>query len=249
MAGLALLSNFGPPRPSTYGSRDWIGGPFVDWNAKVDLFEQLRREHEFGIGTVAGVAAKSDVHRRVVRRALASALPPPHDSPERSKPKLGAVEGEVGYFRHNHLVPVPSVADLDALNVLLLSGCLTDEARVMDGRTQSVGTTLAEEHGHLLLRVAEGFDLADIVFPSVVKQGCVTVKTNFYSVPTRAGTRVEARVHPLHVEVWHAGRLIDRHERCHSRRQHVLGPSATMSSGTGYGRGTASRTTPVPWWR
>jgi hypothetical protein len=33
---------------------------------------------------------------------------------------------------------------------------------------------------------------------------------------------VEARVHPLHVEIWHAGRLIARHERCHSRRQHVL---------------------------
>ena len=33
---------------------------------------------------------------------------------------------------------------------------------------------------------------------------------------------MEARIHPLHVEVWHAGRLIARHERCHSRRQHVL---------------------------
>jgi hypothetical protein len=54
------------------------------------------------------------------------------------------------------------------------------------------------------------------------KQGCVTVKTNFYSAPARAGARVEARVHPLHAEISHAGRLIARHERCHSRRQHVL---------------------------
>jgi len=60
------------------------------------------------------------------------------------------------------------------------------------------------------------------VFPLVDKHGCVAVKTNFYSVPVRAGTRVEARVHPLHVEIWHAGRLVGRHERCHSRRQHVL---------------------------
>jgi hypothetical protein len=29
-----------------------IRGSFVDWKAKVDLFEQLRREHEFGIGTI-----------------------------------------------------------------------------------------------------------------------------------------------------------------------------------------------------
>jgi hypothetical protein len=57
----------------------------------VDLFEQLRREHEFGIGTIAGVAAKFGVHRRLVRQAIASALPPKHHYPSRAKPKLGAV--------------------------------------------------------------------------------------------------------------------------------------------------------------
>src|SRR3954451_18534849 len=65
-------------------------GPCVDWRAKVDLFEQLRREHEFGIGTIAGVAAKFGVHRRMVRQALAGALPP-HRYPPRAKPKLGVV--------------------------------------------------------------------------------------------------------------------------------------------------------------
>ena len=63
----------------------------MDWNAKVDLFEQLRREHEFGIGTVAGVAAKFGVHRRMVRQALASALPPARHYPQRARPKLDAV--------------------------------------------------------------------------------------------------------------------------------------------------------------
>jgi transposase len=64
----------------------------VDWTAKVDLFEQLRREHEFGVGTIAGVAAKFGVHRRVVRQALAGTLPARHRYPERTKPKLAAVE-------------------------------------------------------------------------------------------------------------------------------------------------------------
>ena len=63
----------------------------MDWRAKVDLFEQLRREHEFGIGTIAGVAAKFGVHRRVVRQALVNAVPAKHHYPERAKPKLGAV--------------------------------------------------------------------------------------------------------------------------------------------------------------
>src|SRR4051794_31709143 len=57
----------------------------------MDLFEQLRREHEFGTGTIAGVAAKFGVHRRVVRQALAGALPPPHRYPPRARPKLGVV--------------------------------------------------------------------------------------------------------------------------------------------------------------
>ena len=57
----------------------------------MDLFEQLRREHEFGVGTVAGVAAKFGVHRRMVRQAIAGALPPPHVYPQRIKPKLDGV--------------------------------------------------------------------------------------------------------------------------------------------------------------
>ena len=63
----------------------------MDWRAKGDLFERLRREHEFGIGTIAGVAAKFGVHRRIVRQAIGSAVPPKHHYPRRIKPKLGAV--------------------------------------------------------------------------------------------------------------------------------------------------------------
>ncbi len=65
----------------------------MDWKAKVELFEQLRREYEFGIGTVVGVAAKFGVHRRMVRQAIAGAVPPAHRYPDRAKPKLEAVVG------------------------------------------------------------------------------------------------------------------------------------------------------------
>ena len=378
----------------------------MDWKTKVELFEQLRREHEFGIGTVAGVAAKFGVHRRMVRQALAGALPPVHRYPVRLKPKLdvvaafidgvleadqraprkqrhtarrifrriltefpgaliaestvrnhvrerkhqiglirretfvpqsyalgheaqvdwyeawvdfegertkvqvfamrsmasgaafhraylsatqqafleahemafayfggvfrllrydnlasavrkilrghrreetvrfvafrshwrfsaefcnpaqghekGGVEGEGGYFRRNHLVPVPAMADLDALNASLLADCRADESRVLAGRIDTVGTTMNMERDHLLPCAAEGFDIAEIAFPLVDKHGCVLVKTNFYSVPVKVGTRVEARIRPLHVEIWHAGKQIARHERCHQRCQHVL---------------------------
>jgi hypothetical protein len=34
----------------------------------------------------------------------------------------GGVEGEAGFFRRNHLVPVPAARDLDESNAILLAG-------------------------------------------------------------------------------------------------------------------------------
>ena len=101
--------------------------------------------------------------------------------------RKGGVEGEGGYFRRNHLVPVPGVADLDSLNAFLLNGCRADEARILDGRTEPVGVAMVAERDHLSARVPEGFDLADVTFPLVDKQGCAMVKTNAYSVPVARG--------------------------------------------------------------
>ena len=38
--------------------------------AKVELFEQIGRDYEFGSGTISGVARSYGVHRRMVRQAL-----------------------------------------------------------------------------------------------------------------------------------------------------------------------------------
>src|SRR3954470_20079328 len=75
----------------------------------------------------------------------------------------GGIEGEVGYFRRNHLVPVPAVADLEALNALLLAGCRADEGRVLDGRGETIGAAMAVEREHLLPCAIEVLDLAEIV--------------------------------------------------------------------------------------
>ena len=45
----------------------------------------------------------------------------------------GGVEVENGYFRRNHLVPVPKVGSLEALNALLLQGARDDDARRLSG--------------------------------------------------------------------------------------------------------------------
>lgn len=63
----------------------------MDWRAKVELFEQIRREYEFGVGTIAGIAKKMGVHRRMVREAIGSALPKPRKKIERRRWKVEAV--------------------------------------------------------------------------------------------------------------------------------------------------------------
>jgi uncharacterized protein (UPF0147 family) len=54
----------------------------------VELFESIRREYQFGVGTIKGVARKFGVHRRMVREALADAVPKLRRSTERARPKL-----------------------------------------------------------------------------------------------------------------------------------------------------------------
>jgi len=378
----------------------------VDWSAKVELFEQLRREYEFGIGTLRGVARKFGVHRRLVREAVSQALPPPRKRPQRPRPRLdpvrpfieamleadrtaprkqrhtarriflrlraeqpafpiaestvreyvrdrkhalglrgkvtcvpqsyawgsegqadwyeavaelggvrqtlqvfalrsmasggafhwaythatqqafleahelafryfggvfhrlrydnlalavkrilrgrersqstrfiafrshwrfasefctpgeghekGGVEGEAGYFRRNHWVPIPQAADLAALNAQLLAACEADQRRVLAGRTEAVGVLMAREQPHLLPLAAEGFALAEVSFPTVDGLGRVRVRTNAYSVPRRPGTQVEARLYPTRVEAWHGGQRVAVHARCYGHQQEVL---------------------------
>ena len=378
----------------------------MDWRAKVELFEQIRREYEFGIGTIAGVAKKVGVHRRMVREAIRSALPKPRKKTNRPKWKLkvavefidailegdrkaprkqrhtahriwtrmqheladcaiaertvreyvherkialgfmvretcvpqsytwgveaqidwyeasadlageriqlqvfgmrsmasggafhcaylhatqqafleahelafayfggvfrklrydnlasavkkilrgsrreetarfvafrshwrfeaefctpaeahekGGIEGEAGYFRRNHWVPVPKAADIAERNRQLLEDCQQDEQRLIGGRGQTVGAGMVIEREHLLPLVSEGADLAQTSFPTVNGLGCVKVLTNSYSVPLLAGTQVQAKAYASRIELWHAGRCVARHERCYRRQQQIL---------------------------
>src|ERR1700756_5937784 len=61
----------------------------MERRAKVELFEQIRREYEFGVGTIKGVAHKLGVHRRMVRQAVANAEPPERKESGRERPAIG----------------------------------------------------------------------------------------------------------------------------------------------------------------
>ncbi len=134
----------------------------------------------------------------------------------------GGVEGEVGTFRRNHLVPVPAARDLEDLNAMLLAGCREDEARLIDGREQTVGEALQIERQHLLPLAREGFDLVEVSFGQVNGLGCVKARTNAYSAPLAPGTKAQIKLTAATVEVWYEGRCVARHARCYGRHQQVL---------------------------
>jgi transposase len=130
----------------------------------------------------------------------------------------GGVEGEVGRFRRNHLVPVPRLGDLAELNALLLTGCETDLARQITGRTGTIHQAWAIERPVLRALPAEAFDSAEVAAPRVDQKSLVTVRQNRYSVPVAlAGLKVSARVGAREITITHDGRLVARHERLHGK--------------------------------
>jgi len=57
----------------------------------VDLFEEIRREYEFGVASISGVARRFGVHRRMVREAIESSIPMRLPAKERPRPTIGPV--------------------------------------------------------------------------------------------------------------------------------------------------------------
>lgn len=129
----------------------------------------------------------------------------------------GGVEGEVGRFRRNHLVPVPDVPSIAALNGLMIDCCERDLDRRIAGRPGSVREQLAQERS-LLRVISEPFDAQESTTARVDAKALVTVRQNRYSVPVSlAGLRVQVKIGAGEIRVSHQGRQVAVHERLHGR--------------------------------
>lgn len=135
----------------------------------------------------------------------------------------GGVEGELGWFRRNFLVPVPEAKDLAALNEQLLEACVASRARTISGKNVTIGEASQYERALLLPKAEEGFPLEEVLYPLVVDgMGRVRVKGNWYSAPLPPGLRVTAVGGPLRVEIKHDNRCVADHPRWYGQGHQSL---------------------------
>lgn len=132
----------------------------------------------------------------------------------------GGVEGGVGRFRRNHLVPIPKFNNYDELNTYLLQACLKDDKRTRKGHSRTIQTDWNDEELKLLSLPKQSFECHEIRMPTVNHKGLVMVDTNQYSVPVNyVNCKVEVRLLAQTISCWHQGRLIAQHERLYGRYQ------------------------------
>ena len=142
-------------------------------------------------------------------------------NPARGNEK-GGVEGEVGRFRRNHLVPVPSFASDAELNAYLLDCCRRDEGRRAGERPMTVGAAMELERLQLMPLAEEGFPLTEHGWARVDGKGCVKVKGNWYSAPLAAGTEVRTTVSAVQVTLYVGHHMVAGHRRCYEHGRQIL---------------------------
>ena len=118
----------------------------------------------------------------------------------------GGVEGEIGRFRRNFLVPVPRVASLADLNARLAEDDLKDARRHIEFRRNTVAADFAAEAPLLRPLPADGFDTGTALWPKADRFARISVGKCRYSVPARLiGTAVRVRLTANELHVFDGG--------------------------------------------
>jgi transposase len=133
----------------------------------------------------------------------------------------GGVEGEIGRFRRNHMVPVPEFDTLDELNAYIAERGIAEDAirriaghRLPDGTVPTVDEEFALEQPLLDVLPDDPYDVAVELTCKVDTKARVSVRTANYSVPARlVGRRVRVRLDATHVNVLDGATVVARHQR------------------------------------
>lgn len=126
----------------------------------------------------------------------------------------GGAEGQIGYFRRNHFVPVPQVKSLAELNAVVDQWDLADEGRRLRSRTRTIGEYFASEQHLLKPLPTEPFETGRWFSPRVNRFGQISVRGNAYSVPVRfIGRQLRVLLHANDLIVYDGRNEITLHER------------------------------------
>lgn len=130
----------------------------------------------------------------------------------------GGVEGEVGWFRRNHLTPMPEVATLDELNDKIRAWEHDDNTRRITGHANTIGQDHHAELPHLAPLPADDFDPGLILHPRVDRSALITVRMVKYSVPAHLiGQRVRVSLRASCVLVFEGRTVLATHPRLGTR--------------------------------
>ncbi|MFI9076798.1 IS21 family transposase [Streptomyces sioyaensis] len=126
----------------------------------------------------------------------------------------GGVEQEGGRFRRKHLVPPPQVESLAELNERLAAIDMAEDARHVHGRPTSIGFDFEAERACLGPLPADGYDCGLDLTPTVHRNGRITVRQCYYSVPARfIGLQVRVKLLANELLIFEGRTVVARHPR------------------------------------
>jgi transposase len=134
-------------------------------------------------------------------------------------------ETRVRVLQRQWATPVPSVADLSALNARLRARCLDEVNRTVAGHADSIGQRFARDRVAALALPAYPFDACVLQAGQVDKYQTVRFDRNRYSVPRACAFQtVMVKGYLERIEVVASGDVVARHPRSYGRDQQILDP-------------------------
>jgi transposase len=126
----------------------------------------------------------------------------------------GGVEGDVGYFRRNYLVPVPEVDSLAELNAAIEEAEKAEDSRRIGARIRTIGQDFATEAPLLIPLPDEPFETGLLLSPRVDRYSQITVRCCRYSIPVHlVGRQVRVVLRSTELIVYDRQAEVARHPR------------------------------------
>jgi transposase len=135
------------------------------------------------------------------------------------------VETRVRVLQRQWSTPVPSVANLDALNALFRKRCLDEVNRTVAGYTESIGQRFQRDRAEAVALPTRPFDACVMQAAQADKYQTVRFDRNRYSVPRACAFQtLMVKGYLERVEVVAGGAVVARHQRSYGRDEQVLDP-------------------------